>query len=521
MMWRRRSRWSIGVALALACAAGPASAAQAADGNGAGADPADAETAPAVDRTDAAPAAVDTAAAPEARPVEPHPAVDTSGTPPAPPRVPQPPSSRVLTADKRPLPDYSGRPAPAPTARDAFLWGPRALLFPVHLTAEYGVRRPLVGFVRWADEHYVFKRVYDLFTWNNGKSGVYPIASYDLGLKSTVGAAVVDGGFLVPESTLHAAVSASTQDVLSVNAQDRLRVLRDSTGAVYFGGGYVHRPDGTFYGIGPDTRTDGKTFYSFWTAGGTVGLAGNLGGLHQAVFEVGYRDIRIGGSDISATTPSVDARYGGPGQASLPAGWGGYDLAWSRALLVLDSRDPSFEASGNGVRFDTGASYGFSPRDPDLQLLSWQLEAGGFYDLSGARHVVAVEVAAHFVAQLGARSIPFTELPTLGGNEWMRGFLAGRLRGPSTLVTTLQYRYPVAAFVEGDLFAAVGNAFGEHLAGFAPERLFLNWGMELRTTFVRDVAIALTVAFASNRLDSQDFDAVDVRRISVGVIHGF
>jgi hypothetical protein len=448
-------------------------------------------------------------------------AADASGSPPGPPADPAPPAPPISSGDRRPVPDY-GRPAPPPpTAREAFLWVPRTLLLPARLTTEYVVLRPTMAFVRWGDEHYVFRRIYDALTWDDGRSGVYPLASFDLGLKSTVGLAVVDGSFGSNDNSLHAAVSASTQDVLTVGAQDRLRVLRNGSGELQLGGGFTRRPDGVFYGTGADTRSSDKMFYAYETRAASVGMTGNLGGLHRTAVEIGYKDTQIRGSSITSGTPSVDARYGGAGQPPLPAGWGGYDLAWSRAFLVLDSRSPRFEDSGSGVRIDGGASFGVSPREPDLRLLGWQLEAGGYYDLSGARHVLSLQVAAHFIERVGPRPIPFTELPSLGGQDWMRGFLAGRLRGNSTLVTTLQYRYPVLALVEAEIFTALGNAFGDHLEDVALERFFLNWGVGLRTTFARDAAIAATIAFASNRLDDPAFRIVDATRISLGVIHGF
>jgi hypothetical protein len=283
----------------------------------------------------------------------------------------------------------------------------------------------------------------------------------------------------------------------------------------------LQRPDGVFYGLGADTQSGDKTFYSFVSRGIALGLNGNLGGLHHAVVEVGYRDAHFGASRISAEVPSLDQRYGGVGQAPLPAGWDGYDLTWSRATLVIDTRSPSFESSGTGVRVGSSASYGISPRDPQLQLVAWGADAGGFYDLTGAHHVLALLLAAHFTERLGERAIPFTELPVLGGVEWMRGFLGGRLRGSSSVVGTFQYRYPVGNFLDGELFSSVGNAFPGHLDGIELQRLFLNWGFGLRTTFTRDASISLTFAFASNRFDAGDFNPFDATRFSLGVIHGF
>jgi hypothetical protein len=438
---------------------------------------------------------------------------------PAPPPAPQP--APAPAARKRDVPDYDGRPPPPPTAREAFMWIPRAILLPAHLTAEYVLRRPVVGFVRWGDEHYVFKRIYDFFTWDGGQSGVYPIANLDLGLKNTVGLALVDRSFFAPENSIRVSWSVSTQGVFTIAAQNRLEVFRDGTGTLSWGGHFVQRPDGVFYGLGPDTHAGDKTFYSYQSRGGALGLSGKLGGLNRAVVDVGYRDAHFGPSQISDQTPSLDARHGGVDQGPLPAGWGGYDLAWTRAALMLDSRHPSFESPGTGARLEVGSSYALSPRDRELQILPWGADAGIFFDLSGVRHVLALQVGAHFVERIGATAIPFPELPALGGNTWMRGFLAGRLRGTSTVAGTLEYRYPVGGLLEGELFSGLGNAFMGHLDGFAVRRLFLSSGVGLRTTFTRDASIALTVAIASNRLDSPDFHPFEERRVSVAVIHGF
>ena len=446
---------------------------------------------------------------------------DATETPPLPPREAEPPTDSVHPGERRQIPDYDGRAPAPPTAREGFIWIPRILLFPAHVAVEYVVRRPLVGFLRWGQERYVFKRVHDFVTWDNGQSGVYPLANLDIGLKSTVGLALVDQYFLTPANSFRMATSASTQGLFGLGAQDRLKVFRDGTGTLSLGAHYLQRPDGVFYGTGSDSHNEDKTFYRFVSRGVALDLTGNLGGLHRAVVEVGYRDAQFGPSQIAGDVPSLDARYGGAGQSPLPAGWTGYDLAWSRAALIIDSRSPSFESSASGVRLEASVSPGISPRDPDLRLLAWGVDAGGFLDLTGAHHVLALQTAAHFIENLGARDIPFTELPTLGGVEWMRGFLAGRLRGSSTLVATVQYRYPVGNFLDGELFSSVGNAFSGHLDGLQIQRLFLNWGLGLRTTFTRDASISVTLAFASNRFDSTRLNPVDATRVSLGVIHGF
>jgi len=135
-------------------------------------------------------------------------ASDTSGSPPSPPPDPVTPAPPIAAGERRPIPDYGRPPPPPPTAREAFLWVPRTLLLPARLTTEYVLVQPTMAFVRWGDEHYVFRRIYDFLTWDDGRSGIYPVAGFDLGVKSTVGLALVDGSFGSSDNSLHRPSSA-------------------------------------------------------------------------------------------------------------------------------------------------------------------------------------------------------------------------------------------------------------------------------------------------------------------------
>ena len=458
------------------------------------------------------------------------PAVEVTATTSLPPREPglppamPPDGARRALPDgaRRALPDYEGRPPLPPSAAEVFIWFPRALLFPPHLVLEYGVRRPVVAFVHWSERHYVWPRLYDFFTWDNGRSGVYPVFNFDLGLKQTVGLTLFSRELIDRSHSLRISASAADQGVFTAGFQDRVKVLRDGSGAVVVSGGLARRPDGVFYGIGPDTQNGDKTFYAYHAYALAFGLEGSFGGMSRALIELGYRDASFGGSRI-LSTPSIETRFGGVGQAPLPDGFSGYRLLEPRAVLTLDSRAPQLDTviRGTGARAQVEAAYAVDPGDTQRRFVRWGGAVAGFYDFSGAGHVLGLEVAARFVENLGTHGVPFTELPSLGGTEWMRGFLGGRLRGPSTATAVLQYRYPIAAFADAELFSSVGNAFFGHLDGFSPGRLFLNNGAAIRTTFSRESSIALTVAFASNRFDDPSFRVVDATRVSMGVIHGF
>jgi hypothetical protein len=108
----------------------------------------------------------------------------------------------------------------------------------------------------------------------------------------------------------------------------------------------------------------------------------------------------------------------------------------------------------------------------------------------------------------------------LGGAEHMRASLEGRFRGQSAMVITADYRYPIWAYLDGELFLGLGNTFGEHLHGFAWDRLHLSWGIGLRSNNSRDVSFDIMVAFGSNRLDADKFEIERVHFV-MGVNQGF
>ena len=63
------------------------------------------------------------------------------------PALAEPPVEPPVESPKREVPDYSGRPPPPATAGDVALWVPRILFFPLYLTSEYVLRRPIGAFL--------------------------------------------------------------------------------------------------------------------------------------------------------------------------------------------------------------------------------------------------------------------------------------------------------------------------------------------------------------------------------------
>jgi outer membrane protein assembly factor BamA len=61
--------------------------------------------------------------------------------------------------------------------------------------------------------------------------------------------------------------------------------------------------------------------------------------------------------------------------------------------------------------------------------------------------------------------VPFLELATVGGSRDLRGFASGRGRDLSAATFTLDYQWPLAAWLDATLYLSAGNVFGERLSG--------------------------------------------------------
>ncbi len=61
---------------------------------------------------------------------------------------------------------------------------------------------------------------------------------------------------------------------------------------------------------------------------------------------------------------------------------------------------------------------------------------------------------------LGGESVPFFQLPRLGGQQTLRGFLSDRFRDTGSLLFSAEYRYPVWGRMDAVFFVDTGQVFG-------------------------------------------------------------
>jgi hypothetical protein len=103
--------------------------------------------------------------------------------------------------------------------------------------------------------------------------------------------------------------------------------------------------------------------------------------------------------------------------------------------------------------------------------------AGGVIPLGD--RALSVHVRGGMVEALGDAPVPFDELLSPSGAGGLRGLPRGRLRGPSELVASLEYRWLLTLWMDAMLFVDRGNAYGPRFSGLTPGRAFTTGGLAL------------------------------------------
>lgn len=485
---------------------------------------------------------------------------DHTGTPPGPPPEDTLAPKSAEPGQERPVPNYDGRAPPPRSAGEVLIWVPRAIFWPVHLVLNYLVRVPIVWTLTKLEEHYVFKRIERLITFRDGKSIVLPTFFADFGLRPAVGLTNNNRDLFFAGNNLSLSAAYGGPGFIRATANNTTTVLSDDSGQLQLFGRFEMRPDQPFYGQGPFTSTDNRYNYKIqqlhagwwmravlddlsWVRFGmslkdvNFGNAGIRDDDDQPEPRTGnfndLRNVRVGGANdnIAEGCGSEDFLYDERAQPYLPCGYSGegypgYRVLESRVEAKVDTRDPDTEfRAGSGVLLEGFASFEFDPANISRSWVRFGGEMAGFWDFTGVGHTLAVRTYVEFTERTGSENdpIPFTELPTLGGLETMRGFLPRRFIGDSAFMTELSYRYPVWSLLDAELFASVGNVFDGYYRGFSLERLHLSSGLSLRTSFTRASSLQLLVAIGTNRfekIETDDFE-VDSVRVAFGFVQGF
>ncbi|MEO1335833.1 MAG: hypothetical protein AAFV29_09310, partial [Myxococcota bacterium] len=307
--------------------------------------------------------------------------LDHTGSAARPPKVTPLPPSNGRPGEKRVRPDYEGRPPDTASAGDVLLWIPRIALYPVHLTLNWLVRKPIVWAITRAEANYLFTRVENALTFFNGKATLFPTFLADFGLNPAVGLAYTHNDLFADGNTFALSVAVwNPEEWLRVAVRNEQLALNDDSGLFVLEGEFLRRPDQVYYGLGADTRTDDERIYAIERAEVGFELFATLHELNKISFRTRFRSVTFDNENARAPALGRTLNLNGeplerPGAIAfgtpetIPGFDDRYQLLEHRIHLMLDSRSPDTQyEGGTGLRFEAFGSFEWDPTQTSLHF---------------------------------------------------------------------------------------------------------------------------------------------------------
>ncbi|HVR61006.1 MAG TPA: hypothetical protein VMU50_03860 [Polyangia bacterium] len=394
-------------------------------------------------------------------------------------RAPDPRCGEALDGRAPPPP-----PSPARTAGQVALYPTRAIAA--------GAFYPLVQATDVIESHHAQDWLQAWLTSDDGKVGVRPLLKYATSTVPTVGLRVFYQR--LPGEGSGVATSFQTAGPAAMVGEVDAAAARWT--GLSFRTVVSHRDDRYFAGIGALSQADltargwsaarfSSDIYSAevrWTRALPANLRVVLHG------DLQRRDYRAGGvrggpsvaevfraatPDCQATTQPTNACVD---PTLLPGFADGMRITHQGVGLQWDVRSHTRDGSGAALAVDATFAEGIAG-DPSRHVT---LSAEPVVALGHADRQIILRGRAVMVDALADAPIPFEELAVMSGWNGMRGFLDGRFRGDSGVVTTAEYRWYVSHLVDASLFTDVGTVAGHDFAGIGSARWFPSYGLGLR-----------------------------------------
>ncbi len=292
------------------------------------------------------------------------------------------------------------------------------------------------------------------------------------------------------ESSLDVWAGASLRGYWATEVRAQFPRLADGR---FLAEGYARRheyPEEDYFGLGPVSLRSNQTDYSVLTNtfGGRAGVrpASNVvvgGGLE-------YLEPRVG-SGRDDSLPSIDHTFSdqtAPGLSQQP------NFVRSSAFLDIDWRRPLNARNGGWYRFefshyadrDLGA-YSFNRFDVDVRQ---------FLGVFSERRVFFGRVFASTSDAASGQEVPFYLMPTLGGNDSLRGFREYRFRGPHALLVQGEYRFEIWSGLDGALFYDAGKV-AMRRSNLNLSNLESDYGVGFRFNTDNGIILRMDAAFGS------------------------
>ena len=203
--------------------------------------------------------------------------------------------------------------------------------------------------------------------------------------------------------------------------------------------GYQKFPD-SYWGIGPDTEDEDQEKYTPEVI--QTRLIGE--------FEI-YPSLRIGGHFRYNREVMLETEKGGVLEKGIIPGSTGGTTAGAGIIATYDSRDNRFSSGRGWYLAFWHSTYGRGLIS-DYSYTSMSFDIRKFFPVLDT-HVFA----ARFYSRYTTGTVPFQDMPAIGGPSAMRGYQAGRYRDKYAAYAQAEYRFPFVWVTWLAVFGSVGN----------------------------------------------------------------
>jgi hypothetical protein len=173
----------------------------------------------------------------------------------------------------------------------------------------------------------------------------------------------------------------------------------------------------------------------------------------------------------------------------------GVDYLRTGVFVEVDYREPLNARRGGWYRVDFRD---FNDRDGDMRSFRrTDIDLRQFIGFLADRRVIALRgfVSTSEPAD-GSLGMPFYLMPTLGGNDTLRGFRNYRFRGPHALLLQAEYRWELWSGLDAALFYDAGKVALER-SDLDFKRLEKNYGFGFRFNTSEGIILRVDAAFGS------------------------
>lgn len=274
----------------------------------------------------------------------------------------------------------------------------------------------------------------------------------------------------------------------------------------YAFGRHMHRPQEDFYGIGPQTEEDDRANYrrDETLVGGVVGWRPRDGAPFYAGTHASVMLNRLGaGTDDDY--PTVRGLFD---EAVIPGLNDNADYVIFGAFAEYDQRD-LVPIRGFGRRFSPAATrlrglsldarrgyyvvgeaaYHVDVANNDLDFFRADAEAQQYVPIRGGFQSLAFRQFVTYTWPQGNDVVPFYLLPTLGGENTLRGYDNFRFHDRGALLLNAEYRWQVWHFLDLAAFLDTGQVFGT-ADEITTDAFATSWGVGARFRLARQRTVA-------------------------------